>query len=297
MSKVARIFLAVYDPANPSSSGDYWAWRHPDLPKGMLDGFYYEILARDLPSDPAKVRIEDCVGGYAQLQGEWGCWYRIFNGGRDQFHRLGRFVIGCAFVRLRGNPKGNFSQILQSAQFKEISRIASKGAPLPAPVDLEFEFDPIPVAISPPALSAFLGGETVQFNGDEAIHLAGDLIASFPNDLACQCKIVGMNGSNSVSCSEIASSPPSPQPATPPLRGSLPARPATISTASKNEWFRGIFSRRVSIPIWLLILLSLVLLLLTWQYFQRRSSPIPEPFSQLLRRVLEPPKDKEEPGK
>lgn len=296
-------FLAVYDPAHPSPSGDFWAWRHPDIPKGMLDRFFYEVFARNLPSDLAKVGNGDCVGGYAQVQGGWGCWYRIFNGGRDQFHRLGRFVIGCAFVRLREIPKGNFSQILKSGQLEEISRIASKGAPLPAPAYLEFEFDPTPVGISPLSLSAFRGGETVQFKGDDAIHLAGDLVAFVPNDLACHCSIVGMNKSNSVSCSKIASSPPSLLPATPPLRRPLPPQQTHSSTTNKKEWFLGFFHRRVSIPLWLLILLSFIWLLLAWQYYRKRNSPKSEQSSPLIQLIQgiklpeKPPEIRQEQGK
>lgn len=287
MSKAARIFLAVYDPANPSSSGDYWAWRHPALPKSTADRFYDEAFSRNLPSDISKVGDDDCMGGYAQLQGEWGCWYRIFNGGRDQFHRPGRFVIGCAFMRLKEIQKGNFSQVLKSAQFKEISHIASRGAPLPAPANLEFECDPLPVASSPPSLSAFLAGETVQFKGDEAIDLAGNFIASVPNDLACHCNVVGMGKSISASCSGISSKSPSLPPPTPPMRGHLPAQPTITSAAAKSLWFRNVLHRRVSIPLWLLMLLILGTLFLAREFFRMRKNPTADQLISVLQHQLE----------
>jgi len=280
------MFFAAYDPAHSSSAGDYWAWRHPDLPKRLLDSFYYEVFAKNLPRDPAKIGLNDCVGGYAQIQGEWGCWYRFFNGGRDQFNRLGRFVIGCAFVRLEESRKGNLSGILQATQFNELSAIASASPPLPAPGKLDFEFNPIPIASPPSRLSAFLGGEVIEYQGDDANRLVGDLVAFIPPDVACHCDVLRMDGATSIACSRNAGKPPPFLPVATPNPSLLPTRP-TISPSNTNGWPFEILRRRVSVPIWLLVFLLLLLLLTAWQSLWRSRSSRSDELFPLIRRDID----------
>jgi hypothetical protein len=273
---MSLVLLAAYDPAHSSSAGDYWAWKPKNLPKSMLDSFYYDVFAKNLPRDPAKIGPDDCVGGYAQIGGEWGCWYRFLNGGRDQFNRLGRFVIGCAFVRLEESRKLNFSRILQSTHFKELSGVASKSAPLPAPGCLEFEFDPFPVTTSPALRSRFLESEVVEFTGDEAIRQTGDLVAFVSADVACHCKVSKMKDSISISCSKIALGPTAfsqtaapPPPRTQQSTKSYSPRQAPRFPSITRGFLGELFRYRVL--VWLIILILALLLLL--RSVQRERSP------------------------
>ena len=277
-------YLAAYDPACGSPVGDYWVWSHQAIPRKVRDSFYYTIFGTDLPQNPGEITAEHCIGGYAQIDAEWGCWYRFLNGGRDQLNRPGRYVICCAFVRLGGDPSWDWSGVLTSAPFKELAAVAPTAHPLPSPASLEYDFNPVPVTTRPPLLDALLGGKTIQHDGDTALNLAGQLAAFVPADVPCHCKVRRKNGSTSISFSRIRA-PQKQAIAPPPLLSNSAPEPSSSTLVRTTKFVFRLMRRVLRLRTLILVLLALSILLLraliTRSHRDSGSTPLPKLRDQL----------------
>ena len=107
---MSPVLLAAYDSAHSSSVGDYWVWSHHEVLADLRNSLYYDFLAKAVPKDGGVMGPGNCLGGYVQITDDWGCWYRSLDGGRDQFNRLGRFVICCGFIPTRGSARWDCHQ-------------------------------------------------------------------------------------------------------------------------------------------------------------------------------------------
>jgi hypothetical protein len=145
MDVIMRSLLAAFDQAHLSSDRTYWTWRHPELPLRVLDAFYYDHAAMHLPSDVNPIAPTCVYGGCGSVGGEWICWYRFVDGGRDKVGRPGRCVLLAAFVKRDDHRDRDWSEVLCSAAFQEIAAAAPTKCPLPTPASLELEWDPPPV--------------------------------------------------------------------------------------------------------------------------------------------------------
>jgi hypothetical protein len=177
---MSGVLLAAYDSAHPSAGGDYWVWSHHSVPAELRNSLYYDFVAKALPKNGEGMGPGNCVGGYVQITDDWGCWYRLFDGGRDQFNRIGRFVICCGFIPTRGSARWDCSSILDSAPFKEVAALAWSGKPICPPCSLEFTIIPNPIVTAPDAIGRLLRGEEITVEGFDALHLAGQIVGSMP---------------------------------------------------------------------------------------------------------------------
>jgi hypothetical protein len=139
-------YLAAYDPALSTPTGDYWLWRSPRLPRDMLESYHTAIETGHVLENPNALASADLHGGALARDDQWCCFYRIYNGGRDLRGRPGRFVLVCFFVERADASRHDCSRLLDSSPFASIyaERLASGQAPeLPPSLDVEISLPPL----------------------------------------------------------------------------------------------------------------------------------------------------------
>lgn len=183
-----HVRLALYDSSRPSLDGSFWSWRAPELTLGLLDQFYYEVVAPTLPQDSSRLRIDAIVGGIAQITPDWACVFRLGNGGRDAHGRPGRFVLLVAAVRSEEAADVNLAQLAVSDLFNRILSSATVCDPVPAPEDLEPQLH-LPVANQDCDLvNRLLRERRIRLTGSNVLAQTGDLCASLSADLMWACR-------------------------------------------------------------------------------------------------------------
>ena len=170
--------LAIYDPAATCASGVFWPYRHSDLSQPVLDDLYYNHLKQSIPTNIETVTADTINGGCVLLSPEWGVWYRFINGGRDQFDRLGRYLVLCGFISRRDMQGMDTSKALTASLFQPyIQSIPS--IPLQQPPMLEGEIAAVPEmgSLNPSDREALLAGRGI--TGPNAIDMLSQFIAEF----------------------------------------------------------------------------------------------------------------------
>lgn len=106
MTTTCDLYLAVYDPscALPGKVHRYWPWADSQIPNTILDSAWNAIRkaaseASNDSGDPFSTRDREAsYFGIVTLADNWCCYFRVAEGGKDAYHRTGRFVILCAFA-------------------------------------------------------------------------------------------------------------------------------------------------------------------------------------------------------
>ena len=150
-----RCLLAAFDQSHLSADGTYWSWRHPEIPREILDRFYYDFAAKHWPTLDAEPE-EAFRGGCARVDARWLSWYRFLNGGRDKMGRPGRYVLVAAFVETQAGGLQDYLGLLQSPLFDALALQAGTECPLPAPQSMETLWNAIDVERDPKS-NDFLG--------------------------------------------------------------------------------------------------------------------------------------------
>ncbi len=191
-----KLFLAAYDPAHDSSTGNYWVWAHKDLPPALLNDFYYTVATKNISGNPNELSAADWHGGWAAVDETWTCWYRFLNGGRDLRGRPGRFVILCAFCRREDTTNRNVFGILDHKVFQELAKAAPSSRPIPKPakfpdLEVDVEFPPLEVLQN----SYYgIGGDSFTYTGSDATEKASRTCADLPRDCRFNCKVTRQAG-------------------------------------------------------------------------------------------------------
>lgn len=190
-TEIMRFLLAAYDPAQGSPDGCYWCWWHPELPKGLLNTFYYEVAAENLPKEPNKLLPADYFGGWAAIDNVWTCWYRFFNGGRDLRGRPGRYVLVCAFCDRTYGIAIDASSLLNSQAFQPLVADAMCSKPLPPPESFDLELSPPEIPLSERGSPL---RRSTEFRGLEGRKDAVLECAKLPSDRQFHCKFDDRDG-------------------------------------------------------------------------------------------------------
>jgi len=250
---MSPVLLAAYDSAHSSAGGDYWVWSHHEVLADLRNCVYYNFLAKALPKDGEDMGPGNCVGGYVQITDDWGCWYRFFDGGRDQFNRLGRLVICCGFVPTRGSVRWDCSSILDSAPFRDVAALAWSGQSISPLRSLEFTIIPESIIQAPNAVGEILRGEEITVKRGNALHLAGQIAGSMPRTARWHLEFQSRGDSVAeFSASLLPRKEPQPELPSGDLQGS-------VTTSSGQEGFQPQSSPRNWPKIILILLLVLVL--------------------------------------
>ena len=138
-----KYYLAAYDLAHRSSSGDYWVWKHPSLSPLVLSKAYDLVRERGLPERPNEWPPDYLRGGFGRLDEEWFLAHRYYNGGYDGHGRPQRWVLLCGFMRADELLRRDPIKLLTYGPFADWSR-GPVALPLPAPSLLEGELAPDP---------------------------------------------------------------------------------------------------------------------------------------------------------
>jgi hypothetical protein len=198
--------FALYDPAQPSPGGSYWAWLAEGLDVARLDKLYYDAASGNRPPDPNRLLPDDVWGGIAELGDDIVGVYRYFDGGRDLHGRPGRFVILATLLDSRDVRGRDLSVIFRSETARWAAQRAPMTCPLPAPPSLEE-----PIELPPVIVDDDLTQERFEFVGHDALSRAGRVFGSLPSGMGWRCMIRG--ASDCVSQSSIyrnnPTSPPS----------------------------------------------------------------------------------------
>jgi hypothetical protein len=182
-----KALLALYDPSEPSADGSFWSWRAPDLPRKLLDRFYYDVAAACRPDSTILARAI-VAGGFARLNQEWSCAFRFGDGGRDAHGRGGRFLLLAAFVESR-DAHADLSAVLQSTSFASLLATARSAHPVPEPPTLELQV-PMSMGLPDPALlHRFDRDGILRFHGPGAIADAGAVCAQLNGDCLWTCRV------------------------------------------------------------------------------------------------------------
>jgi hypothetical protein len=140
-------YLAAYDPALKTPSGDYWVWRSARLDRRDVEAHHARIEAEH-PFDADNYAPDgEPHGGCLALGSDWCCVYRYFAGGRDRRGRPGRFVLVCCFIPRHVSSVCDPLVLLRQGQFSSIDAEAlAQGAQLPrreaAELDVELSVSP-----------------------------------------------------------------------------------------------------------------------------------------------------------
>lgn len=185
-----RVYLAAFDQAHKGPSGNYWAWRHPQIPQFVLDEFYYKVGTHHLQKVHDDVSNGPDVGGGAALDQDWLCWYRFLAGGDDTGGRPGRVVILCGFTGRSHETTGHVSSLLTSDLFELLSREARHQSPLQPPSSLEIEVVAVRDHGAVDGLTRLKAGERVAWNGGGSLGKCAGLVSALPHDQLWQCEIL-----------------------------------------------------------------------------------------------------------
>lgn len=133
-----RVFLALHDQSVPGPDGNYWTWRHPNLPPEFLARFYHEVI---VPHRLRLGRIDEAgapvaIGGGGVIDDSWAGVYRCFPAGRDAHGRPGRVVTLCAFADLAEAAQIDWAHLLDAGWWEEIGSASAARLPSPAPASL-----------------------------------------------------------------------------------------------------------------------------------------------------------------
>lgn len=112
------------------------------------DSAVLDFAGKQRPEFAIRFRHDD--RGAASLDGQWGCWYRFADGGRDTHDRSGRFVLFCAFLRRAEAARHDvFARLLEEPVYCALCDSAIANCPVPAPATLALDFDA--EAVEPPS--------------------------------------------------------------------------------------------------------------------------------------------------
>lgn len=138
-----RLYLALFDRAHHSPTEMHWTWFHGALASQLRKRFYAHVIAPELAKAPLKSATSLLSGGFASVDPEWCCWFRLFDAGRDTHGRPGRYLMLAAFARRDEARSVDALQVLQSQPFKAIAAVAKSQAPPPLaePARLELQLN------------------------------------------------------------------------------------------------------------------------------------------------------------
>ncbi len=139
--------FALYDPAQPSPGGSYWAWIAQGLDVARLNRLYYEAAVRNRPPDPNRLPPEKIWGGIVDMGDDLVGIYRYFDGGRDARGRPGRFVILVALLAQDEVLGRDLSPIFLCETARRVALRAPEECPLAIPTSLEEEVE-LPITTS-----------------------------------------------------------------------------------------------------------------------------------------------------
>jgi hypothetical protein len=184
-----RFLLALFDQSTRNPKDRYWTWFHPELSVPFLSRVYDEVISHNLPDRPQDFAPGDIHGGLASLDG-WLCCYRIVNGGLDSFGREGRFVPICAFARLSDIHGHNCVSVLESVRVRDLAQAAKDECPVPPPTRLEFDLDVPPAQEVKSERDKLMQTGHVSFSSQDALVVAGSVIAALDPNRSFQCAVV-----------------------------------------------------------------------------------------------------------
>ena len=150
--------LAAYDPAIATPIGDYWIWKSEAVDKNTRGRFYADIYGAHPPHDPNAIGADDVHGG-CLARGNWACFYRFYDGGRDLRGRPGRFVLLCLFVARSEIVGRDCSEWLETGPLAVDPHVlAAAGSPTqPTQLNPTIQAPPLPAAAPKPAVTKYVG--------------------------------------------------------------------------------------------------------------------------------------------
>ena len=146
-----KYYLAAYDMACRSTTGNYWVFHHASLSATVLSQAYDAVWETDLPREINQWSSDFIKGGFCRLDKDWFLAHRFYNGGRDQFNRPHRWVLLCAFLKANEATGMEVTGIITTGLFEEWSR-RPVSLPAPIPVLLDENLD-VKKALPRPDLS------------------------------------------------------------------------------------------------------------------------------------------------
>lgn len=184
-SSKVELHWALFDSAFHTPTGSHWTWYSEALDVESLDTLYYEVLVEEIRA-LANVNPASAIRqGFASIDDQWCCWFRLFDGGRDNGGRPGRFLIVAAFAKRPLLQACDAQQVFGLLGFAAIEAIREDAAPLPTPKSFVTSFRPLPFAIKEDAIAHLESGKSVlQFGNARALASA---CATSPEILSWSC--------------------------------------------------------------------------------------------------------------
>ena len=188
-----RLFLAAYDPVD--LPGGIVAWRHSSVPAELLERFYYDILAAEVPEDR-----ESCwaagmfVLGRQSSTNVGAVGIVSFHAGRDRRGRPGRYIVLCLLAPRDGRIDRVPNAFPDLQVWNEIAGKIGHGLlfrPLPRS---EVEVPTVPAEVHPGNLNHLLECKELRFEGPPAWNRVLALLSCIPKSHGWCCKITRRAG-------------------------------------------------------------------------------------------------------
>jgi hypothetical protein len=189
--------FALYDPAQHSRDGSYWAWRAEGLDLNRLVQLYYDAASKHLPPDPNRLLADEIWGGIAALDNDLVGVYRCFDGGRDRHGRPGRFVILATLLTIDEIHDKDLTPIFRCEIARIVADRAPRECPLPEPPSLVEDVELPPAKGDEDSIRSLLATEPFGFAGNDAIGLVSRAFHSLPAGRKWRCTIEPENGAGS----------------------------------------------------------------------------------------------------
>ncbi len=179
-----RVLIAMYDPASATPQGDYWVWRHPEIPAALAESLFNNLAASREPTTPPVPKTAEI--GFASLDANWGAWYRFFFGGEI---RRKRYVLACAFIRRAELQPAASLGPWEASPLAGLAERAPHQRPLPPPSTLAIEWSPPLASPNATLLSEWKRGGEWVYEGHDYAQQTLAACALLPLSQTFHCRI------------------------------------------------------------------------------------------------------------
>ena len=179
-----RLILALYDPATVTPQGDYWAWRHPELPTALLEALFNNSAASREPTAPQGP--EAAESGFVSVDATWCAWYRFYFGGDI---RRKRYVLACALIRRSELQPSATLGPWETAPLTGLAEKAIRHCPLAPPNTLEVQWSPPPANPNSTLLGEWKRGGEWAYEGNDYAQQTLAACALLPQSQSFHCRI------------------------------------------------------------------------------------------------------------
>jgi hypothetical protein len=181
-SRPIHLRLALFDQGYTPVGGQHWTWYDSALSAGCLDGFLYSVFNPAMERGVGRDSSNALIGGFASIDKEWCCWFRVFDGGLDLRGRPGRYLVLIAFCTRQEARGVDATWVLRLGPFSTIAVVAAAPPPLPALPELVLQVN-APVVSTRRDMDASLRADgPLNFSGADELRAAAAACSHLPDE-------------------------------------------------------------------------------------------------------------------